>query len=319
VPNATRLSGARPAACCAGVAAYTLAQRDYVAQNRPCVITGVVAGWPAAARWADDAYLRAAMAGAPPIAVNVTPHGRGDAVLRCAEHGDRELFVLPHEARMPFAALLDALDESADAPEGSPAGVPYASAQNGSLGADFAPLLADLPASLDWAQEAFGAPPDAVNLWVGNGRSVTTFHHDHYENLYAVLVGEKRFTLLPPADAHRLRTRTCPVARFAPDAAAPGGWRAALEAPARRVAWARAEPGELGAPAAVSVTLRAGELLYLPALWHHHVAQAGRRVIAVNWWHDMPFDHRYANLQLVLGLTRALAEAEHDEAEADEA
>ena len=49
----------------------------------------------------------------------------------------------------------------------------------------------------------------------------------------------------------------------------------------------------------VEVTVRAGELLYLPALWHHHVRQCGRRVIAVNWWHDMRFDLRYAYFQLV--------------------
>lgn len=41
------------------------------------------------------------------------------------------------------------------------------------------------------ACEAFGNAPDAVNLWIGDGRAVSTFHRDPLENMYAVLVGEK--------------------------------------------------------------------------------------------------------------------------------
>jgi len=29
---------------------------------------------------------------------------------------------------------------------------------------------------LDWAAEAFGGPPEATNLWIGNDDSVTSFH-----------------------------------------------------------------------------------------------------------------------------------------------
>jgi jumonji domain-containing protein 7 len=309
-----------------------------VAQNRPCVITGEASGWARAARWRDDAYLRAAMAGAPPVAVNVTPGGRGDAVHARPEHGG-EVFVLPQESRMPFAAFLDALDASSDAADAdTDADVPYVSAQNGSLHADFAPLVADVPASLPWAEEAFASPPDAVNLWIGNSRAVTTFHCDHYENMYAVLAGEKRFTLLPPCDAHRLHAARRRVGRFCkPDAST--AWAVQLEEePPRSVSWARVDPHPApgaateaaraafpryfraaASPLAVEVTLREGEILYLPALWHHHVRQAGRRVIAVNWWHDMVFDHRYAHLQLVRGVARALAAAAGEEGDGEDA
>ena len=37
----------------------------------------------------------------------------------------------------------------------------------------------------------FGGLPEATNLWIGDERSVTSFHHDHYENMYAVLCGTK--------------------------------------------------------------------------------------------------------------------------------
>jgi jumonji domain-containing protein 7 len=276
-------------------------QREYVSPSRPCIITGVVDAWPAATRWSDDAYLCAAT-GSTPVAVNVTPNGRGDAVLRSAEHGC-DVFTLPREERMLFAAFLRALDASLDDPAAD--SVPYVSAQDGSLTRDFPALAADVPAVLPWAAEALGTPPDAVNLWCGNDRSVSSFHHDHYENLYAVIVGEKRFTLLPPCDSRMLRCRRCKAGRFERDDA--GAWRVALDDPPRRVSWATVDPhgpeacSESHAATApfVEVTVRAGELLYLPALWHHHVRQCGRRVIAVNWWHDMRFDLRYAYFQLV--------------------
>ena len=41
------------------------------------------------------------------------------------------------------------------------------------------------------AAEALGSQPEAVNLWIGSDASVTSFHHDHYENLYAVISGTK--------------------------------------------------------------------------------------------------------------------------------
>ena len=39
--------------------------------------------------------------------------------------------------------------------------------------------------------EALGSPPEAANLWIGTDASVTSFHRDHYENLYCVVRGTK--------------------------------------------------------------------------------------------------------------------------------
>ena len=47
------------------------------------------------------------------------------------------------------------------------------------------------PGIASWADEVFGGPPEATNLWIGDERSVTSFHKDHYENMYAVLCGTK--------------------------------------------------------------------------------------------------------------------------------
>lgn len=62
-----------------------------------------------------------------------------------------------------------------------------------------------IPASIDFAEEAFGTgQPEAVNLWMGDERAVSSMHKDPYENLFYVCSGEKIFTLCPPADAPML-------------------------------------------------------------------------------------------------------------------
>jgi jumonji domain-containing protein 7 len=59
-----------------------------------------------------------------------------------------------------------------------------------------------------------GKAPDAVNLWIGDERSETTFHRDHYENVYCVVRGIKVFHLLPPCDGRLLGYREAPAAKF---------------------------------------------------------------------------------------------------------
>eukprot|EP00906_Rhabdomonas_costata_P007328 RCo010509 len=101
---------------------------------------------------------------------------------------------------MPFSRLLDILEgvEKAN-------GVFYASHQCSSFTEEYQQLKEDVPSGLmEWGSEVFGVSPDAVNFWLGGGSSVSSTHKDHYENLYAVVVGCKHFTLLPPWDRHLL-------------------------------------------------------------------------------------------------------------------
>lgn len=56
------------------------------------------------------------------------------------------------------------------------------------------------------------------------------------------------------------------------------------------------------------MTVRAGDLLYLPAMWYHYVQQDEldqEAVIAVNCWVDMEFNAQFAWLKLLERLCEA--------------
>lgn len=40
------------------------------------------------------------------------------------------------------------------------------------------------------------------------------------------------------------------------------------------------------------IRVNAGDILYLPSLWFHHVRQS-HKCIAINFWYDMDYDARY--------------------------
>lgn len=296
--------------------------RDHVSSNRPAVITGAFDDWPAMERWNLD-YLADAMGDAK-VSVNVTPDGRGDALLSTdgwtvSGLGDDEMmpgevFVQPEEREMTlreFATMLATPTEDPDANAHAsrrPA-VPYVSRQCGSLLEEFPSLVDDCADEIPFASQALGKRPDAVNLWIGDERSHTTFHRDHYENVYCVVRGVKVFHLLPPCDGRVLGYADAPAARFEQKlVAGENRFVLALERPRRTVAWASATPASLHARAKTThprdavvpivVEVKAGEALYLPAMWYHHVEQrrdeSGQPAVAVNYWYDMSFDDRYA-------------------------
>lgn len=181
--------------------------RDYIAKNKPVVITEAMGDWPALKKWRMKNYLRSKLhqSSVTIDRVPVTGGGRG--------FGDSVVggyFVTPSEEQMPFGAFLDWLDRKDKPPED---GVLYCQHQNSSLTSEFHALTADVP-EFAWATNAFNCDPDAVNLWFGEDRSVSTLHQDPYENMYAVVQGRKRFLLYPPSDYHWLDKREYPKAKW---------------------------------------------------------------------------------------------------------
>eukprot|EP00927_Polykrikos_kofoidii_P057078 TRINITY_DN51186_c0_g1_i1.p1 TRINITY_DN51186_c0_g1~~TRINITY_DN51186_c0_g1_i1.p1 ORF type:complete len:511 (-),score=62.70 TRINITY_DN51186_c0_g1_i1:23-1498(-) len=273
--------------------------RNYVSQSQPVVITDLHScDWPCLSKWTDEYLLNAA--GDTEVSVNVTPHGQGDAV-------DLEgRFLRPCEERMFFRDFWRRLHASRCDE------VLYLSKQNDCLRQELPELFRDVPAAVPLGVDGFGNSPEAVNIWIGDSRAVSSCHLDHYENLFAVVRGEKVFTLLPPAAVPFLHECLCQSGEFA--RAEDGSLKAEMDPlDVPRVPWIPFDvaspdferfPNAALAPS-VEVRVGPGEMLYLPAMWYHRVGQKGLTV-GVNYWHDMSFGAAYCHqsfLRDVNGLT----------------
>ncbi|KAI0774451.1 Clavaminate synthase-like protein [Fomes fomentarius] len=237
------------------------------------------------------------------ISVAVTPNGRADAVTRGP---DKKLyFVEPYTQKMTLSSFLQTLSSDLDGTGASGGGeVHYLQSQNGNMftnryfdmsgeddPSEFEPLREYVPSEIPWCSEALDRSPDAVNLWVGDEKSVTSIHSDPYENIYTVIRGAKHFTLLPPTEGWCLRERQYPHATY--HRASPSSALELVPSPPSTplIRWSSvADPTASGAlpPEAhpIHITVKAGETLYLPAGWWHYVRQEGFTV-AINYWYDM--------------------------------
>ncbi|KAJ8399505.1 hypothetical protein AAFF_G00412170 [Aldrovandia affinis] len=268
--------------------------REWIGPNKPCIIRNAFSHWPALQKW-NPAYLREAV-GSKVISVAVTPNGYADAV-----RGDR--FVMPEERRMTFSSLLDAMERREEG-----AGVFYVQKQCSNLMEELPELTGDLETHIPWMSEALGKLPDAVNFWLGEASAVTSMHKDHYENLYCVISGEKRFILIPPSDRPFIPYELYQPATY--HQREDGTFEVVDEEHADKVPWIPLDPLKpdlerypdyrLACP--LHCTVRAGEMLYLPSLWFHHVQQS-HGCIAVNFWYDMEFDIKYSYFQLLESLS----------------
>ncbi|CAN7998216.1 unnamed protein product [Ixodes hexagonus] len=270
--------------------------RRWVCPNVPLIIRGGISHWPAVHKWTHQ-YLREKM-GSQTVSVAVTPNGYADAV----RDG---MFVMPEERQMPFAEFLDILERRDDS-----RGVFYVQKQNSNFTGEFERLADDVDADVAWATAAFGRAPDAVNFWMGDARAVTSMHRDHYENIYCVVAGQKDFILLPPTDLPWVPYRNFRTATYRENRdtgqfdVVPTG-----SSNVSTVPWIPLDPLEpdlcqfprYGRASPVCCSLRAGDVLYLPSLWFHHVRQS-HACIALNAWYDMDFDLKYCYYKLLEAL-----------------
>jgi len=111
--------------------------------------------------------------------------------------------------------------------------------ENDNLRDEYAQLYKDVEPDIAWARIALQQEPDAINLWIGNSRSVTALHRDNYENIYCQIIGRKHFVLLAPVETpcinERMLTPATYVVRFASWSCMLWrlGWHVFLEAASR--------------------------------------------------------------------------------------
>ncbi|XP_066588452.1 bifunctional peptidase and (3S)-lysyl hydroxylase JMJD7 isoform X2 [Prorops nasuta] len=247
--------------------------REYASKNLPVVIRNGVQHWPAINKWSSE-YFRRSFPNKL-VSVAVTPNGYADAI--------------------------DSLDKPIEN------SIFYIQKQNSNFNEEFQELWQDLEKDIPWATEAFGKIPDAVNLWMGDARAVTSMHKDPYENIYCVISGEKTFILHPPTDLPWIPYKQYKSGYH--KEVSPGKW---IIKPNKElstgdfnkhviVPWISVDPlnpdyerfPDYKNATRLEVTLRKGDILYLPSLWFHHVRQS-HSCIAVNYWYDMEFDIKYA-------------------------
>ncbi|KAM6968881.1 bifunctional peptidase and (3S)-lysyl hydroxylase JMJD7 isoform 2-T2 [Tautogolabrus adspersus] len=232
--------------------------RDWIAPNKPVIIRNACSHWPALNRWTPE-YLREKV-GSKVISVAVTPNGYADAV-----SGDR--FVMPEERKMTFSAVLDVIQGKVQQ-----RGVLYVQKQCSNLLDELPELTDDLEPHVPWMSTALGKLPDAVNFWLGEASAVTS---SVYQPAVYHQTDDGDFKVVDQSDSEKVPW--IPLDPLDPD----------LD---RYPQYVRARP--------ISCSVKAGEMLYLPSLWFHHVQQS-HGCIAVNFWYDMEYDIKYNYYQLL--------------------
>ncbi|KAK8041314.1 hypothetical protein PG994_014321 [Apiospora phragmitis] len=166
----------------------------YVARNTPFVVRGGARDWQATKTWNVE-YLTQFLRDHS-VNVAVTPLGNADAPT-LDERGN-SVFAKPHEEDQPFQDFIEYLTKQETDPNFQGSETRYAQTQNDNLRHEYRTLFSQVQRSVPFARIALQQDPDAINLWIGNARSVTALHRDNYENVYVQVAGRKHFVLLPP-------------------------------------------------------------------------------------------------------------------------
>lgn len=238
-----------------------------LAEGRPTVLRGLVAGWPAL-RHRDDpsalaAALSAADSGEPVDAVLMKPEQQG----RLGYADDLADFNFLRR-RLPLAAVIEQVQRYARF--------------------DVAPAVAVQSAPAPRCVPAFAAAHrlpallhEAIvpRLWLGTAM-VTPTHFDESTNLACVIAGRRRFTLFPPEQVRNLypgpldfAPTGTPISLACP--LAPDLQRFPRFASALGAAW--------------TAELEPGDALVVPPLWWHHVQSLDRfNAMLSHWWRGDP-------------------------------
>jgi hypothetical protein len=242
-------------------------RREVLASARPAVLRGLVNAWPAVGvgRRSPAAvveYLRRFDNGALVDAIMTPPEVGGRVFYNEAMSGFN--FV---RNRLPIAAVAEQALRY-----GAFARAPAVAAQSA--------LMRDCLPGFS-AENPLSVVDSAVlpRIWLGTAITTPT-HLDEWNNIGCVVCGRRRFTLFPPEQIANLY--------IGPLDFAPTG------APMSLV---RLHDPDLGRfprfrealQAAVTAELAAGDAIFIPPLWWHHVESLEPFNVLINyWWHAVP-------------------------------
>lgn len=269
----------------------------FVRQSRPAVISNLQADWglhggPQGSS-PKDIFTVAGLVGAfgnSTVTVSVSQHGRFDG----PEKGDlwgldasTDVLVRPPTTSMKLVDYF-ALQRQGSAVEGTTFYLEYL-ALHQYLGQEFLGLIS-LPGPISALTKRRAADsghnttqpllqPLVTNLWIGGSPTISPLHYDDYENLLAQIRGHKELVLFPPTDSEYLYYVGRPKGMLKyeyPDMFErdPGsvdkrgfvfGSSVNVDDPdlVRHPLFRKASPSR--------VLLHPGDVLYIPAYWHHEV------------------------------------------------
>lgn len=243
--------------------------RDYVHLGAPFVVRGWAqghSGWGAAGQWGggSGAGLARLREAAGDVRVRVRRSKHSDGFFHYAHN-------LSATREMSVGEFLDSLSNASSEQY-------YLGGQDilsrrapGTLRA-LLPDVSPPPAFADGVLDL-----KHISLWLGRGAIANPAHYDSNENLLVMLAGQKTLTLLPPG----ARNFLLPTLKH--EGQAPLTRMVDLEGASERhypcLAHARA--------LAATVTIREGDLLYIPPYYWHSVRSAGAPSAAVNLWYSV--------------------------------
>jgi Cupin-like domain len=226
----------------AGLSPEDFFEHHYCA-NKPVVLTDVVSSWPAMGRWTlDDFESRFGD-------VEVEVMAGRDRDPACDSHFEA------HRTKLTMRQFVGRIRTT----RGTASNDLYMVAQNRTMerGA-MRELLQDivLPEGLlDPARLA-----GACSLWVGPAGTVTPLHHDQNNILFCQVVGNKRVRLVPPFE----------VAMF--------DSLESIYSPIDPTVTVDERHPALADLAVIDLTLEAGEALFIPVGWFHHVTSLSESI-----------------------------------------
>jgi len=278
--------------------------REFVSKNFPCIITNAIDSWEALETWQDPNYLIERL-GEKQITVDLTPDGFADSI-------KNKYFIEPFQIQMNMKQFLQLQDKDDKK-------IGYIQKQNDNLNSEFSLFFnkdIDLGLREFFGKKIFNKPADACNFWMGKNPSVSSLHKDHYENIYAVITGEKHFSLIPPICYPSLYEGEYIHTKWNLDQEKNEFFiQENLENFTKwlsinpdleedRMKFQALKDEELCK--IFHCVVEAGEILYLPSLWFHQVSQFNKNqenyTRAVNFWFDMEFGNNFALLETLKSL-----------------
>jgi hypothetical protein len=240
-------------------------RQEVLPDKHPAVLRGLVRDWRAVRECSNSPasllrYLKELDSGAPVDALMTAPEAGGQIAYNAAMSGFNFI-----RNRLPLSEIAAQVLRYAQFPN------PPAVAAQSALIRDCLPGFA--------AENALTLFDETIQprIWLGN-RITTPAHVDEWNNVACVVAGSRRFTLFPPEQVANLYIGPLD---FAPTGAAMS--MVSLRDPD----FARYPKFRAAMAAAEVAVLQAGDCIFIPPLWWHHVESLEPFNVLVNyWWHD---------------------------------